>query len=122
MGADCEACCSNPDKVAPEELSAMTPLKKPITKEAPVTIYGDYFNQDTRALLIICKLADLRVNFHLIDTFNGDHKTAFYKKLNPNQSIPMLQEGMAKVMSGTSMYYYMINTKPKVKELLFVEE
>ena len=81
MGNDCEACCSNTDKVAPEQIFSKS--EKPIASEA-VTIYGDYFNSDTRSLLIICKLADVRVKFHLIDTFNGDHKTPFYKKMNPN--------------------------------------
>ena len=35
-----------------------------------VTIYGDYFNADTRALLVVCIMAQVDYRFSLVDTFN----------------------------------------------------
>ena len=34
-----------------------------------LTIWGDYFNQDTRAILAICAMAGLDADFKLVDTF-----------------------------------------------------
>ena len=34
-----------------------------------LTIWGDYFNQDTRALLAICDMAEVQHEFKLVDSF-----------------------------------------------------
>ena len=34
-----------------------------------LTIYGDYFNADTRALLAVCLMADVEHTFALVDCF-----------------------------------------------------
>ena len=40
----------------------------PIPKDK-ITIWGDYFNQDTRALIAICDMSGVPADFKLIDTF-----------------------------------------------------
>lgn len=34
-----------------------------------ITIWGDYFSSDTRALLAICEMADINAKFEEVDTF-----------------------------------------------------
>ena len=46
-----DACCSSPDARAPNAPN--------IKNQQSLTIYGDYFNQDTRALLAICRMAEV---------------------------------------------------------------
>ena len=59
--------------------------------DGPFTVYGDYFNSDTRAILAICKHANIQHEFELIDTLAKENLDDSYKKLNPTGHIPMLK-------------------------------
>ena len=56
---------------------------KPPTGPPPasVTIYGDYLDQDTRALLAICKIADEPYEFVHIDTLKHEQTKEDFKAL-----------------------------------------
>ena len=57
-----------------------------------MTIYGDYFNQDTRGLLTVCKLADVDYKFVLVDTLKKQNFNEHYIRLNPNSSVPTIAD------------------------------
>ena len=50
--------------------------------EAP-RIWGDYFNQDTRALLAICRLSEFQVDYNEINTLQKVNLSENYSKMNP---------------------------------------
>ena len=62
----------------------------PTGDQGKINIWGDYFNQDTRALLIICDMAEADYHFRLIDTFNKKNFDPTYIEINPNSSIPII--------------------------------
>ena len=66
-----------------------------------LTIYGDYFDRDTRALLAICDMAEVDAVFTIVDTFNGGNLEESYVRLNPTKTIPMLRQGPSKCVKGT---------------------
>lgn len=55
-----------------------------------LTIYGDYFNSDTRTLLAILEISGTQYSFMEVDVFKGDHKRDSYKMINPNSEIPTI--------------------------------
>lgn len=92
----------------------------PAQPEAPsgdkntLHIYGDYFNTETRALLIICKMANIEHQFHLIDTLEKQNESAEYLRKNPNGSIPMLEkDGNVHITSGKEVLEFVLRTNPE---------
>jgi len=75
MGA---ACCSR-DQPLPPETSGVSSVRSSIR----LTIYGDYFDRDTRALLAICDMSEVVSEFAMIDTFNGGNLEASYSQICP---------------------------------------
>lgn len=59
-------------------------------KAKSVHIYGDYYNADTRALLVICKFADLEPNFTLVDTLKRENKKSNFLNINPSGLLPVI--------------------------------
>ena len=101
-----DACCSSPDRSQPNAPSIKSAL----------TIYGDWFNQDTRALIAICNMAEVPCEFVHVDTFNQENMRDPYVQLNPNSTIPMITEGMAKIIGdGASLYYFLVNRHARIK-------
>ena len=89
MGQDC---CHN--KNQPDELPASTSTIE--QKNFSFDIFGDYFDRDTRALLTICDMAELKPNLRVIDTFNGSNLETSYTELNSTGTIPMIGYGFKK--------------------------
>jgi len=80
-------------------------------------IWGDYFNQDTRALLAICEMAGAEIDFVKIDTLTKENMQESYMELNPNSTIPMLTHGNTKVIGdGPAMFNYLVNSTERVAE------
>ena len=78
-----------------------------------LTIWGDYFNQDTRALLAICEMAEVQHTFELVDTFQHVNKTESYTKVNPTQSIPMISDSKWKILGdGIETYDFLVVNYP----------
>ena len=66
------ACCSK-EQIPPPCGSTST-----ISDSIRLTIFGDYFDRDTRALLAICDMAEVQADFTIVDTFNGGNLEANY--------------------------------------------
>ena len=80
-----------------------------------ITIWGDYFSQDTRALLAICEMASADIDFRQIDTLKKQNFTSPYIDQNPNGTIPMLTHGQTKVIGdGEAIFNYLINSSGPV--------
>ena len=78
-------------------------------RQAEIELYGDYFDSDTRSLLIISETAGVDINFILVDRFRKDHIKAGYTDINPLQSIPMLKVGNMKVIGpGMQLFMYFL--------------
>ena len=84
-----------------------------------MTVWGDFFNHDTRALLAICDIAGVSVRFEEVNTFKGHNMNSTYTSLNSLSSIPMITQGVTKVI-GTphALYSYMMNKHPEVFSML----
>ena len=90
--------------------------------EAP-RIWGDYFNQDTRALLAICRLSEFQVDYNEIDTLQKVNLSENYSKINPTQSVPMITDGRYKIIGdGHAMYKFMVYNYKSIKRHFHVEE
>ena len=95
----------------------------PAQPEAPeakgnkgITIYGDYFSADTRALIVMCDIAEIEYTLEMIDTLNNDHSKDTYLALNPTGAIPMLTVGNNNVISqGQVLFDWIIQTSDKAK-------
>ena len=54
---------------------------------------GDLINSDTRALLIILRIASVDFTFVPVDTMKGEHKTDKFLKEHPSGFLPVLIDG-----------------------------
>ena len=86
-----------------------------------LTIWGDYYNQDTRALLAICDMAEIPHEFKLVDSLQNENKSDGYKKENPTQSIPMLTDNQWRILGagGETTYTFLIENYHVVKKKFF---
>ena len=48
----------------------------PISPQTEIILYGDYFDSDTRSLLIISETAGVDIHYTLVDRFRKDHLKA----------------------------------------------
>ena len=95
-----------------------------------IIIYGDYFNQDTRAILAICDISEVNREFVVVDSFKGEQKQAPFKHLNPACSIPLITEGtqenptlkVAGDRNLADLYNYLIDNHVKVSQKLYPAE
>ena len=88
-----------------------------------ITIWRDYFNQDTRALLAICKMSSVKAEFSHVDTFKQENFNKSYTDLNPNSTVPMITEGPTKIIGdGSSLYFYLVNKHTEVFKKFYAEE
>ena len=70
---------------------------------APMTIYGDYYDRDTRALLAICDMCKVQVSFKYVCTFNGTNLEDSYTNMNVTGKIPTLSRGLNVVTTNVSI-------------------
>ena len=88
-----------------------------------LAIWGDYFNQDTRALLAICDMAEIQHEFRLVDSFQRQNLTQSYRVANPTQSIPMITDGLWKIIGQSqTSYEFLVEHYPNVKKKFFSPE
>ena len=65
-------------------------------------------------------MAGVTHEFILVDTFNQDNLRDPYVQLNPNSTIPMITDGMAKIIGdGASLYYFLVNKHAKIKQQFY---
>ena len=73
--------------------------------------------------MMICNKANVTFIPNKIDTLKGDNKQTRYLSINPTGHIPMLEEGMFKVLGGNHVIYiYLAKSKSKISELLMPAE
>ena len=95
----------------------------PASSDSRLTIWGDFFNQETRALLAMCEMAEVQVAFTLVDTFQKQNENRDYTEVNPTMSIPMITDGPWKILGeGISVYTYLMNSYPKIKAMFYSED
>ena len=93
------------------------------SNNSKLAIWGDYFNQDTRALMAICEMAEISPFFGIVDTFKKEHLEPHYLAVNPTSSIPMITDGQWKIFGESSMVYnFLIQNYPKIKARFYCEE
>ena len=88
-----------------------TTLDRP-SANTKLTVWGDYFNADTRTILTILNIAGVSHNIEEVDMFKGDHKKDSYLSQNPSGQIPMLTEGGFKILGGNNIFLlYLCNSQ-----------
>ena len=120
MGALPE-CCSNEGQ--PETPHAMP--SKLAAVEGDLVVYGDYFNQDTRAILAICDMSGVQAKLVVIDTFKIEHMRDSFTTMNPSGTIPVIKANnpSKKLITGDkdlcAFYTYLLDTYSEINEALF---
>ena len=85
-------CCTRGEQLPPP-----TETKKP---PAQVTILGDYFDRDTRSLLGMCDLAEIKASLQIVDVFNGSNLEQSYEESYGTKQIPIIQIGTSRQIRG----------------------
>ena len=68
-------------------------------------------------------MAEVPCEFVLVDTFNQENLRDPYVQLNPNSTIPMITDGIAKIIGdGASLYYFLVNRHAKIKQAFYAVE
>ena len=80
-------------------------------KKSTLRIYGDNFSSDTRALLAVCKYADITHEYVIIDTLAKENEGEHYTSINPTGHIPMLTKGFNQVIApGFVLFEWILKT------------
>lgn len=82
-----------------------SPVPELAGEEDFMTIYGDFFDSDTRSLLAISEIVGADLTHSLVDRFRKDHEKPEYVAINPTQTIPMIKYGDMKVF-GPGIYLF----------------
>ena len=87
-----------------------------------VTIFGDFFNSDTRAIASILELCEIKFQFICVNTLNDDHKKEAFLKINKAGFVPTLIIGDEKIIGTGSIFpFYLAGQYKEVSEKLFKE-
>ena len=57
------------------------------------TLYGMLMSPPCRSVRLAARALGVEMDIELIDIFKQEHKTAEFKKLNPQTTIPTLKDG-----------------------------
>lgn len=103
--------CGGPNKTSLETASkrAKKPTEKKESNEELLTIYGDYFQSETRSILAILDFCGIKYNFNELDIFQGEHESDSYLELNPTGQLPTIKESSILLIGGflTQLEYLM---------------
>lgn len=93
-------------------------LERP--NQGVLTVYGDFFSTETRTLMTIIKMGDVKHEFTEMDQFKGDHKKEQYLKLNPTGSLPTITEGRFLIIGGYLVFInYLVKHHEKIQAKLY---
>jgi len=90
-----------------------------------LTIWGDYFNSDTRTIENMVSICGVPNKMNIIDTLNSENKQEGYLKVNPTGTVPTITDikGNQYVLGGFSIYInYLCNHQQRIKENIYPEE
>ena len=87
-----------------------------------ITLYGDYFNSDTRAIASILEVCDIKFQFNTVNTLEDEHRKESYLRVNKAGTVPTLIIGDEKILGGGSIFpLYLVGGYKEVKEKLYHE-
>lgn len=115
MGNDLCSSESFPITVGEQSVQQETPA---VLKPAGLTIYGDMFNADTRALIAECRYGGINHEFVPIDTFDQEMMDSKYAAVNPIKAIPMIIDGQFKIMGENRVLHDWVMLKGKAGLML----
>ena len=69
-----------------------------------VTLYGDYFNSDTRSIASILDFCNIKFQFIPVNTLEQEHKQESYLSVNKAGTVPMLVVDQYKILAGGSTF------------------
>lgn len=69
-----------------------------------ITLYGDYFNSDTRAVASILDLCDVKFELVPVNTLKEEHREESYLRINRAGTVPTLIVGQDKVLAGGATF------------------
>ena len=61
-------------------------------KPISIRVYGAHCSQPTRAVLDLCKMADISYEFKVLDYTKGDHKKTEYLSKYPLGEMPCIED------------------------------
>ena len=95
---------------------------RPATRQ--LTIWGDYTNADTRAILSVVKISGVNFQFKPLNTLYNEHETnKEFGDVSPTKDIPVITEGSYKIISGPAQFMtYLSSTREDVKKKLHPPE
>ena len=68
------------------------------------TLYGDYFDSDSRAIASTLEMCHIKFDFVPVETLKEQHKEENYLSINRAGIVPTLQFGNDKIISGGSTF------------------
>ena len=87
-----------------------------------VTLYGDYFNSDTRSIASILDLCSVQFQFVQVNTLKEEHKEESYLRVNKAGTVPTLVVDQDKILAGGSTFpLYLAGQFKEVGQNLFHE-
>lgn len=87
-----------------------------------VTLYGDYFNAETRSIAAILDLCEVKHQFLNVNTLTEAHREESYLRINRAGTIPTLLVGQEKIIGGGLAFpLYLAGEFKAVSEKLFHE-
>ena len=96
---------------------------RPVEIPKNLTIFGNILDTQTRSLMCICDKANQTYIFNKIDTLKGENKQSRYLAINPTGHIPMIEEGMYKVLGGNHIIFvYLCKSKSNIAQRLMPTE
>ena len=103
-------CCGSSDVPVITEQRPMT-----LARVQEFTVYGDYFDSDTRTILTLLNLVEQKHKFQEVDQFQGHQTKADFLSVNPIGTVPVMLDGSFKILGATKVFLnYLANTYPKV--------
>ncbi|KAL5019089.1 hypothetical protein ScPMuIL_004811 [Solemya velum] len=80
----------------------------PSVGKAP-TLYLYALSAPSRAVWMTAKAADIPVNIKYVDLFKGEHKTTEFAKINPDTTVPTLQDGHFALWECRPIMMYLVS-------------
>ena len=88
-----------------------------------MTIYGDYYNAETRAVLCVLKISGINHDYINLNTLQNEHRDSQkYLQVNPTGLVPTLVDGSYKILNGNNIQLqYLCDTYNQTRNLLCPE-
>ena len=72
---------------------------RPASKK--LTVWGDYVNVDTKAILSVLKICNIEHEYNNVETMIEENKrNSDFSEVSPIQEVPVITEGSYKIISG----------------------